>query len=994
MGNKRKEEQELEKLHKKLEELARSYTPQWQFGGKHPDIGTVIALLFAEQMGEGRKRYDRLMELFHEKFINMLGISLLPARPACAVEIFQPNRDLDAGTFLRKGTKLLAENEEDVIFETMSGLYITDAEITHILQADGSRGVLQPLRGNFRMQEYAGEAIEADEPKEEEPFQLFSFPKHGIEKNALILHHRNIIRDGEDQIYLKLPGRGKLAERINAGEFAISFLDGNDKSEIQSCSLVGNTLVLRGIRPDRAENGKSEENEETALLIEALSPIKNSVFVDNIFLSFAGENHPAEFAGDGTLDMDVRKFAMFHDTLQLFAECYIGDNKYFAKSGAVVRITFDLSYDEHLVGAPPEPEDTDLRVIKRKPRVHLESAPAKTCVEEISIEYYNGTGWKRLIAEQNYKALFASGEAKKCELKFHCPMDWHPVQIGGFEGRCLRFRILKADNCYLTPCIHTVPVLKNLEISYSYEGKFEQPEQVQSLWGTQRTDLTALLRAGRGTAVFEPPAHTRNTLYIGFDRTFDGGPVSFYADLKMHGILRHRNLQFAYSSPSGFKSMKVLDGTSGFCRSGIVSFFPPDDMRPSEIEGVKRCWIRITDAGKNSISEYQPIVSSLAMNAVSVINIKTADEEDFYLDAALPNMEFTLGTGNILDAEVWVNEKDRCSESEMRALLKESPGSIRAEYNFLGEIQEFYVLWRETQSFSQEETGARCYLLDRMNGRLIFGDGVHVSIPRVTGSIAFKVCLRCCNGSEGNVQANTITEFASNTGFYGTMYNPYPAYGGSSIEEPENALLRGANLLSSRSRLVTRTDYLREVRAFSGLIDKVSCVVGQSVTGERARDIVSIVLLMKDFAEGAASFSREMGRLKEHLLERCEMTVCPDRLEIVEPIPIEISVEVWVKPVHEEDSFELQTAMVSAMEEFLNPVSDSRRVGWEIGALPSRPQILMKLNHAAGGSLIRNVLITGTCIERNGRWERELERIEPSPFYICRSGKHKIHIIT
>lgn len=124
------------------------------------------------------------------------------------------------------------------------------------------------------------------------------------------------------------------------------------------------------------------------------------------------------------------------------------------------------------------------------------------------------------------------------------------------------------------------------------------------------------------------------------------------------------------------------------------------------------------------------------------------------------------------------------------------------------------------------------------------------------------------------------------------------------------------------------------------------------------------------------------------------MTVCPDRLEIVEPIPIEISVEVWVKPVHEEDSFELQTAMVSAMEEFLNPVSDSRRVGWEIGALPSRPQILMKLNHAAGGSLIRNVLITGTCIERNGRWERELERIEPSPFYICRSGKHKIHIIT
>lgn len=981
-------------INKKLEELARSYTPQWQFDAKRPDIGAVIALLFAEQMDWNRKLYGRQMEEFHAEFIDMLGISLLPARPACAVEIFEPNPDLDTGTFLKKGTKLLSGGEsEDIVFETVSGLYVTDARITHILEADAGSGLLFPVRGKFREQSYFDPQEDEEEsaPQEEdEAFALFSFPEHGIEKNALILRHKNIFGDGEDTIYLKFPGRGRLAERIEAGEFSVSFLQGNERLPVREAQLVGNTLVLRGVQREKKEENESPG--ECAVLIEAAAPVRRSVTAEDILISSAGENHPAAFAGDGTIDRDVKQFAMFGDTLQLFSECYIGDDHYFSRGNALVRIAFDLSYMVHLVGSAPEAEDTDLRIIKRKPRVHVGTAAAETRAEEIAVEYYNGTGWKRLIAEQNYTGMFADGEARRAELSFLCPKDWHPVQIGGYEGRALRFRILKADNCYLTPCSHVYPVLKNLEISYSYEGKFERPGQAEALWGTRRTDVTRLLGNGQGTALFEPPAHRQNTLYLGLDKAPKHGPVSFYAKLDAPGSLNRRKLKFEYSSISGFKPMKVLDGTRGFSQSGIVSFFPPDDMRMTEVEGAKRCWIRITETAEDQ--GFLPVVRALSMNAVEAANIVTGDEEDFYLDSARPNMEFALAPGNILDAEVWVSERELYSEEEMRALLKEEPERTRASYNFLGEIEEFYVLWDETESFLRAPKGARCYILDRMRAVLRFGDGIHVRIPQTTGDCAFKARLRRCDGAAGNVGAHTITSFAANTEFNGTLYNPRPAYGGSNIEEPENALLRGAALLSGRNRLVTRTDYIREIRAFSSQIDKAACVVGQSVSGEKKEDIISLVLLMKDYGENSGSFARELPGLKDHLMSRCEMTVPPEKLEITEPVPVAVSVEVWVKPEREEESFELQAALERELAVFLNPVSDGRRAGWEIGTLPGRSQILMKLNAAAGGSLIKNVMITGACAEKNRRWERELDKIAVSPFYICTSGKHRIHIVT
>ena len=67
-----------EDLENRIEELASSYVPEWHFDRENPDIGSVIAKIFADQMAGNLQRYNQVLEKYHTEFVNMLGISLLP----------------------------------------------------------------------------------------------------------------------------------------------------------------------------------------------------------------------------------------------------------------------------------------------------------------------------------------------------------------------------------------------------------------------------------------------------------------------------------------------------------------------------------------------------------------------------------------------------------------------------------------------------------------------------------------------------------------------------------------------------------------------------------------------------------------------------------------------------------------------------------------------------------------------------------------------------
>lgn len=322
--------------------------------------------------------------------------------------------------------------------------------------------------------------------------------------------------------------------------------------------------------------------------------------------------------------------------------------------------------------------------------------------------------------------------------------------------------------------------------------------------------------------------------------------------------------------------------------------------------------------------------------------------------------------------------------------MQKMPKKVQVEYNFLGEIEDFFVKWEEIDNFDEAKEQARVYIIERGMGQLVFGDGVHVRIPQNTRSVAFKVRLTCCSGKAGNIKAGGVNGFRGNLLSVKSVSNPVPALGGSNPESLKEALLRGSTLLSSRKRLISEMDYIREAGMFSKEIDQVACVTGQSKYKKTGDSTISLVLLLSDYEKGSFVFRNIENALKEHLLRHCEMVCGPENLEITEPIFVRISVHIWLGVRNVTNSMEMKELWKERIEDYLEPVRNSVHGGWKIGTLPRESQIRMMLNSLDTDSALQKFSIQAVYQDHTGIHETALDSIKINPFMVCCNGEHRI----
>ncbi len=991
----------------RIEELASSYVPEWHFDREHPDIGSVIAKLFAGQMEGNIGRYNQVLSRYHTEFINLLGISLLPAKPAEATVLLRLVQDTIPGAEVYKGTRFLADGgdgEDQIVFETTHNVYVTNASLDYLFMTLEQDGSILPLKGNFESPKIVEEE---EEPGEAEPslpeagpgefrcFRLFgkSAGQTSIGKNVLLFYHETALDVENNSIFLKITGNERLLERMRDGAYGFWYYTDSGLRPVESVKVLPEleTVVLK----KEKKNAGLQINGRTVslLAVQALEPVLENETVSGISVSSEGQPAPLEFANDGSTDFDVDSFDPFGDSLSLFQECYLGHQDYFGKAGAVVRLTFEASYREHRVLDRIQGEDESLKIIKRKPKVIWVDSAADARAEEISFEYFNGIGWKKLVCMQEVRNLFHGDEGGKYEIAFVCPQDWQETEAGAYHRRCIRMRLLKSDNCYMRPCIHHYPHVEHLKVSFSYEGRCLSAQHLLAIAGTRRLDLTKKAREGEAFTAFYGAAGMQDALYLGFSKRIEAGPVSLLFQIEDGIRYEGVKCRFAYSTRKGFKQMKVLDHTADLSRSGTVMFMPQADMHACVLEGKKAFWIRISRIlpRQEKSDDVLPVIKNICLNAVQVVNVESREEEDYYLEELRPDLSIALGVADILDIDLWVNEKDRHTRAQMQRLLKEEKDLVRAEYDILGNITAFYVKWQEADQL-EDAPSKRCYLLDRMSSLLIFGDGVRTGLPTVLDDVAFKVRIRCCSGERGNVGPGRIRETMGNLMFVDRIYNPVKAYGGSSIESVDKALKRGANILKSRRRLIAADDYVQEILGFSDAIDKVRCVAGRTIDGGFQENALTFAILLKDFEAGSYSFHNVAEQLKRHLRESCELTIAMDDLSVVEPVFARVCVDIWAEVLHMDDGFEIQNLLKETLRDYLDPIRGQNGGGWEIGVMPRRSQILMKLNVLKSKAVIRRLVVTVRYTDRSGTHEVDLGDLQENPYMICCSGSHQVDI--
>lgn len=981
-----------------MRRLGTSYTPEWYFDEKSEDAGVVIAKIFATQTAENIRHFNQTLERYRVEFANMYGVNVSAAKPADSIVVMRLADGYQRGGIqVKKGTQLVGEGSdgEEIVFETQHDMCVTGSRLKAFYQVSASHQFIETYSHSHEETEWNVErdvSLKNSDGAELAGIPLFGWKGEHRPCQILMLTHPYLFKASNPRIMLRFDGdlpSGEIARLLTLNHhFSFHYVTSEGIQEFKEVIVKDDIVIL--IRDGQeAKKVSDNDNDTSAILIQMQKPVTENVILKTVNILTAETDLEPDMLWNGRDMQGEKEFLPFTHEFSLYQDLYIGQHELFRHKGSEITMHFSLSF-ESFDKAKKAEESEELKVIKKIPKAQVKRNVYDCLIQEVTFEYFNGKGWKKLVSDSNVSQLFAREDnAGEHDISFQIPFDWETTSQGGYEQQMIRMQIIRADNCYMQDVCYHYPVIKNLHFRLAGDDKGRKPSSVTMQNGNVIKDLTSQFQNLESVNTFSRIPYEGEYAYFGFDRPFGDGIISFFLDLKENLGQNGADIKYSYSSMKGFKPLKVVDRTDNLQHSGTIMFANPLDMTPMELEGSTRYWIRMEDVGGFYSKDIgnNPILSHFYTNACNVSNIMTLDEEDYYLDVAKNGMRFPLYASNVLETEVWVNEKEQLTGAEMEYMLKETPQLVRAEYNFMHEIEEFYCLWHEIEDFDLATSQDKVYMLDRISNEIVFGDGIRVKIPLCTESIAFKVRIRCCDGDKGNVLPGTITQFRGNILSVDEITNPVNAYGGSRIEDMEAALRRGSNILGARRRLVSSLDYEREVSLYSDNIAQVACVIGEDKDGTKAAGMISMVLLMKDYEMGSFSFKSIQKELKQYLLTSCEMTCAPEEIQVVEPIFAKISLGLWLKVKDETRGIAVKQQFADSISEFLNPVKSSR---WHIGKMPTQSQIRLMLSHLEEDAYIEYMTISVNYTDATGTHEVELDELKVSPFMICCNGTHKI----
>lgn len=905
-----------------LERLAKGYLPQWKISRESPDVGGVIALLYAELMEKVLERYQEMPERALQEIQQISGIHPAPASPARTILVMEIDRAAKEGIIIQKGSRFLAEldgREESVVFCTEQELLAIHAELTDILEISQKNRTV--YAGKCQDALFPCSLFHMERKTPRKPYGAFSktCTRENIYQEELVIFH---------------PGILKEPVRIPRAVF-----DGADPrylgARIQAYGM--------GIRP--------------------------------------------QILYDGNQELDLERAAIFGRELQEYKECYIGHDSVFQQGGARIDIHFALRFEIYRM--QPDKIKDEWKVIKRKPKEI--SVPVPVYMDEVAYSYYNGIGWKRLELLDSMADIFSrendvSPGTTDCHLAFVCPYDWQPVITGGQELRCLRIQAVYAGHSWRMDAEFHYPVLENLRLSYSHGPSGVLPQRFVSVQGAAKRELTNKGRFGGhrpGIPMFLPFPYDGESILFGFDRVFPSGNISLYLILGEQKRSTGVRIQYEYSVKNGFEPLEAVDTTECLSRSGTVMFYLPENAGMLEVEGRKRFWIRmkLSSDGTDRSTDFAPSLHMVYLNGVEAFNYEWSEFKDYYLDEPVPFLECNLEGGQILEAEVMVNEKEVLSETEMLRML-DGPwgkeGRIHMEKDYRGKISEFYVKWPEVENFELVQEPHRGYMLDRQEKKIKFGDGRIWKIPECSNGTSFYIRVKTCDGTAGNLSPMQSFHPAVSQTFLRKIYQPGHASGGCDAGRSSKTGQRGNFLKNSRDRLVSANDYVSEIQTFSEQVAEVKLI--KTGSGKE-----KLIVFMKDYKDGSASYWQIKPVLHELIQEK---SVLADKAEIIieKPIFVQVSIEVWgICPPYK--MMEAKQRLQEKIRRFFEPEDF-----WRIGKLPERMELEAMLRAGNVDISIQYFNAVFQYQDSKGIHTWNLDHKISIPEAVCINGKHSIHL--
>ncbi|MBX7432764.1 putative baseplate assembly protein [Mycobacterium sp. Y57] len=510
---------------------------------------------------------------------------------------------------------------------------------------------------------------------------------------------------------------------------------------------------------------------------------------------------------------------------------------------------------------------------------------------------------------------------------------------------------------------HTITVRAETEVSTDRSDVtdpivFSTTEQLDIVACSLDTGRVATAGAGseprprlNGSAGDEFPCFSErpspgDALLIGLDRAVPSCAVSLRVDCRVSGVGVDPNdppYEWEAWTDQGWARCETeRDETRAFNQLGHVVLHVPRGHlldSPREIGGKPQGWLRcrLKDGvpGQHTYQE-SPLIKSISAQTVGgtvpIVQARVIRGESIGTSDGTPGQRFALRHNPVLP---WPH----CTLT------------VTAD----GETTE----WHPVDDFGGQNATSRCFHIDPVNGKVVFGPSVREAdgrlsqygqIPPKSASLTM-AAYRTGGGTQGNVGVRQIRVLKTSVPYVERVENRRAAVGGAAAETVEDLKNRGPMLLRSHGKAVTAQDFEQLTREKAPGIARAHCL---TATDDRDAGLVRVLIVPHVSSDAMGMVRREdldplpatVDTIREHLDER---RVIGCRVAVQAPTYVGVTVVATVGALPGCAQDRLTGDIQRELNRFLHPLTggpDGR--GWPLGHPLSANQIAAALAWVPG----------------------------------------------
>lgn len=614
--------------------------------------------------------------------------------------------------------------------------------------------------------------------------------------------------------------------------------------------------------------------------------------------------------------------------------------------------------------------------------------PRSTENPELSWEYFDGRGWRRLDTD------FRDGTANLASsgvISFSVPDDLAPADVAGKQDYWIRARLVGGDYGRPSYIVDTrVPNRQSISIDrstlnppeiFSIEARYElrtyaPPQLVLTVNNLASVDQTQA--AASGGAEFDLfqglAAHSGDraglgrAIYLGLSRPPDVDSLNLFVDSTDVGAapvpLRAEVLQ-----PEGWVRIVCNDDTAGLTRPGLIRLFLSAAPAQLPLFGCACWWIRLRP--EEPAGDWAPIIRGLHLNAVSAEQAKSLRQEILGSSLGAPDQSYLLAEAPVLPETLEIRVRESLGDEERSKLISAGPEAVASYADVEGE----WVLWHATDSFVDKGGAARVFRLDPSTGEVEFGNGRHGKVPPAGRDAIRAVSYQTGGGSRGNVAAFTVNQLKTALESVELAVNPVDAGGGADAPPKERLAETAPARLRHATRALTPADIEALATGSSPDVVRARCLRGRGCG-------IDLVVAIRKTGERCPVPSRARREgIARNIAAAGWGALAPEAIRVSAPGYVHIRVEAVVIARSVDGVAQVENDVRAAIVAFLHPMDGGPRgLGWPFARRPWPSDVQRVAAAVAGVDRVVDVVIAARDPGA------DLDRLQPDAL-ICAEEK-------